>query len=70
MKVAVIIPVKNEERGLLELIHALLDQISDGDEIIFVDAGSNDRTQEILTQAAKDHKQIRMLISIGSLALD
>jgi glycosyltransferase involved in cell wall biosynthesis len=66
MKTAIIIPVKNEEQGLWELIHALLGQISGDDEIIFVDAGSKDRTQEILTQAAKEHKHIRMIISPGA----
>lgn len=66
MKTAIIVPVKNEEQGLEELIHALLGQISDGDEVIFVDAGSNDRTQAILTQAAKEHEQIRMFVSPGA----
>jgi glycosyltransferase involved in cell wall biosynthesis len=66
MKNAIIIPVKNEKRGLSELIQLLRKQISDKDEIIFVDAGSTDGTQEILRQASNDCEQIKLIISPGA----
>lgn len=48
MKIAVVIPVKNERQGLERLIRSLISQVSEQDEIIFVDAGSTDGTKEML----------------------
>ena len=66
VKIAVIVPVKNEEQGLMELVQKLLQQVTDNDEIIFVDAGSTDRTQEILNQASREHGQVKMIVSPGA----
>jgi len=66
MKTAIAIPVKNERKGLETLIDNLLKQMSPDDELIFVDAGSTDGTQDLIEQYASKYKSIRLLISKGS----
>jgi glycosyltransferase involved in cell wall biosynthesis len=66
MKVAVVVPVKNEIDGLGGLVTSLQGQVSEGDEIIFVDAGSSDGTQGALRDYAARDPRIRLLISEGA----
>jgi glycosyltransferase involved in cell wall biosynthesis len=66
MKIAVVIPIKNEKEGLSELAEHLLKQTLVPDEIIFVDAGSTDGSIEILKNLSEDYKQIRLLIAPGA----
>jgi glycosyltransferase involved in cell wall biosynthesis len=66
MKIAVVVPVKNEIDGLGELVTTLQKQVSAGDEIIFVDAGSADGTQEALREYAAHDPRIRLIVSRGS----
>ena len=61
MKTAVVIPVKNEREGLDRLIRLLASQISEKDEIIFVDAGSTDGTIEMLEEYKQKNQQIKVL---------
>jgi len=61
MKTAVVIPVKNEREGLDRLIQALTPQMSEKDEIIFVDAGSTDGTKEMLEEYKQKNHQIKVL---------
>ena len=46
MKLSVVVPVFNEEQNILNLIKKIKNNISDNDEIIVVEDGSNDRTLE------------------------
>lgn len=66
MKVAVVIPVKNEIDGLREMVTSLQQQASPEDEIIFVDAGSTDGTRELLLQYAGADSRIRLIVSGGA----
>jgi dolichol-phosphate mannosyltransferase len=56
-RLSVAVPVRNEETVLPELLRrtrAVLDGIAGGPhQILFVDDGSSDRTQELLTEAAR-----------------
>lgn len=60
MKTAVVIPVKNERKGLDSLIRSLVSQVSEEDEIIFVDAGSTDGTKEMLEEYKQKNQQIKV----------
>ena len=66
MSIAVVIPVKNERNGLEGLLDRLLVQVSSDDEIIFVDAGSTDGTQEFLRNYSKKHRNVRFFVSQGA----
>ena len=46
MKLSVVVPVFNEEQNILSLLKKIKINISDNDEIIVVEDGSNDRTLE------------------------
>lgn len=48
LKIAVVIPALNEERDLPKLLESLGEQSHLPDEIIVVDGGSNDKTQDIV----------------------
>lgn len=48
LKVSLVIPVKNEDHSLAELIESIENQSYQPDEVIFVDGGSTDRTIEII----------------------
>lgn len=61
MKTAVVIPVKNERDGLERLIRSLISQVSEQDEIIFVDAGSTDGTTEMLEEYKGKTPRIKVL---------
>ncbi|MGD9160755.1 MAG: glycosyltransferase [Desulfobacteraceae bacterium] len=60
MKTAVVIPVKNEREGMERLILSLISQVSENDEIIFVDAGSTDGTREIIEEYTGKNRQIKL----------
>lgn len=66
MKVAVVVPVKNEITGLRELVTSLQKQAAGRDEILFVDAGSTDGTQDVLREFAAKDPRIRLLVSAGA----
>jgi len=66
VKTAVVIPLKNEKEGLALLVKRLLEQVAPEDEIIFVDAGSTDGTQELIKEYASRHKNIKLFISEGA----
>ncbi|MCA1944897.1 MAG: glycosyltransferase [Desulfovibrio sp.] len=58
MKTAVIVPMKNELRGLAALLTTLYAQLSPQDELVVVDAGSDDGTWEFVTCFAATHPQL------------
>ncbi|WP_321415560.1 glycosyltransferase [uncultured Desulfobacter sp.] len=66
MKTAVVIPVKNERQGLERLIRSLISQVSEQDEIIFVDAGSTDGTTEMLKAYKGKIHQIKVFYCKGA----
>jgi glycosyltransferase involved in cell wall biosynthesis len=58
---SVIVPVHNGETTLAACLDALLDQDSDGYEVIVVDDASTDRSDEIATSFAAAHGHVRVL---------
>jgi len=50
MKISVIIPVRNEEASIRDLIEGLLNQTLKPAEIVITDGGSTDRTAEIISE--------------------
>ena len=61
MDIAVVIPALNEEAALPGLLEALLKQTLRPDEILVVDAGSADRTVEIVQEWGRKDRSIRCL---------
>ena len=59
--VAVIVPCHNEEDNVRETILYLLNLNYPEFEVIAVNDGSTDRTQEILIELSKQHKQLRVI---------
>jgi len=66
MKTAIAVPVKNERAGLDTLIKRLIPQMAPQDELIFVDAGSTDGTQELIREYSRTYENIRLFISKGA----
>ncbi|MFA5362077.1 MAG: glycosyltransferase [Candidatus Omnitrophota bacterium] len=60
MKVSVIMPVKNEEKSIVEVLRSLLDQTRAPDEIIITDGGSTDRTIELINRFIEEGAPIRL----------
>ncbi len=63
-KVSVVIPVYNEEENvpiLYERLKEVLDSLPYDYEIIFVNDGSTDRTEEILEELAKKDKKVKII---------
>lgn len=61
---SVVIPVYNEETNVRLLIPQLkdaLDQIGRSYEVIFVDDGSSDGTNAVITKTAKEHPEIKLI---------
>lgn len=48
MKISIIIPTLNEEKQILRLLNAIKEQSIDAHEIIVVDCGSEDKTQDLV----------------------
>ncbi|MBF0342962.1 MAG: glycosyltransferase [Nitrospirae bacterium] len=67
MKIAVVIPIKNEIDGLEELVQSLLSQTLQPDEVIFVDAGSTDGSVELLQSRYRDNPVVRLIQSAEAL---
>lgn len=66
VKIAVVIPIKNEKEGLLELVGLLLRQSLPPDEIIFVDAGSTDGSLGIVKRLSGENSRIKLLVVSGA----
>lgn len=61
MKISVIVPVRNEETSIKDLLDALLTQSRKPDEIIITDGGSADRTKLIINDYIKKGFTIRLI---------
>lgn len=59
--VSVIVPVRNEESSIGELIESLLGQSVWPQEIIIVDGGSSDKTREIIREFINDEDSLRLI---------
>jgi len=61
MKTSICITIKNEEKYIAALLESLLFQTRKGDEVIVADAGSKDKTLDIVRHFAKKDKSIKIL---------
>lgn len=65
-KVSVVITVLNEQDSIGKLLKPLVSQTKKPDEIILIDAGSTDRTVEMIKKFQRTHKKIRLLVKPGA----
>ena len=61
MKVSVIVPVRDEEHSIRELLDSLLQQTRPPDEIVIADGGSIDATPQIIEQYINQGAPVRLL---------
>ena len=61
MKVSVIVPVRDEEHSIRELLDSLLQQTCPPDEIVITDGGSVDATPQIIEQYIEQGAPVRLL---------
>lgn len=67
MKVSVIIPVRDEEHSIRELLDSLLDQTRRPDEIVITDGGSRDATPRIIEEYVMKGAPLRLIRAQASL---
>ena len=67
MKVSVIVPVRDEEHSIRELLDSLLQQTRPPDEIVITDGGSVDATPQIIEEYIQQGAPIRLIRTDGSL---
>lgn len=63
LKISVVIPVRDEEKSIGNLLDSLLSQTTPPDEIVIVDAGSVDGTRTIVADYASRNESIRLIPS-------
>jgi glycosyltransferase involved in cell wall biosynthesis len=61
MKVSVIVPVRDEEQSIRELLDSLLKQTRPPDEIVITDGGSVDATPEIIEEYIQQGAPVRLI---------
>lgn len=66
MLISIVIPTKNEEENMAELLDSLVVQ-EPPIEIIIVDAESKDKTQEIIRKYMKKHPFIKLYVKEGNI---
>jgi glycosyltransferase involved in cell wall biosynthesis len=67
MKEATLIcTVYNEGESIRELLDSIVDQTVTPDEAIFVDGGSKDQTQDIISEYAKEHEWLELVVEDGA----
>lgn len=67
MSVSLIIPVKNEERYIADLLDSILEQTKKPDEIVITDGGSIDKTVDIINEYTKKGMPIKLIEAGDSL---
>lgn len=61
MKVSVVVPVRDEEHSIRELLDSLLAQTRPPDEIVITDGGSTDATPQIIEDYIRKGARIRLI---------
>jgi glycosyltransferase involved in cell wall biosynthesis len=61
VKISVIIPVRNEEQSIGQLLNSLTNQTLKPSEIVITDGGSTDATPQIISEYAKRGAPIRLI---------
>ena len=61
MKVSVIVPVRDEENSIRELLDSLLAQTRPPDEIVITDGGSTDATPQIIEEYIRKDAPVRLI---------
>src|SRR5215210_673154 len=61
MKVSIVVPVRNEEASIRELLDSLLAQTRPPDEIVITDGGSTDATPQIIEEYIRDGAPVRLV---------
>src|SRR3982751_762313 len=61
MKVSVIVPVRDEEQSIRELLDSLLLQTRPPDEIVITDGGSVDATPQIIEEYIRKGAPVRLI---------
>ena len=61
MKVSVIVPVRDEEQSIRELLDSLLQQTRPPDEIVITDGGSVDATPQIIEEYIRKGAPVRLI---------
>jgi glycosyltransferase involved in cell wall biosynthesis len=67
MKVSVIVPVRDEEDSIRELLDGLLNQTRMPDEIVITDGGSVDTTPEIIEEYVRKGAPVRLIRATNAL---
>jgi len=61
IKISVVVPVRNEEHSIRNLLEGLLGQTLPPNEIVITDGGSTDATMEIIEQFVRDGAPVRLI---------
>lgn len=61
MKVSVVVPVRDEENSIRELLDSLLEQTRPPDEIVITDGGSVDATPQIIEEYIRKGAPVRLI---------
>lgn len=61
MKISVVVPVRDEERSIRELLDSLLAQTRPPDEIVITDGGSTDATPQIIDDYIRRGAPVRLI---------
>ena len=65
VKISLICTVYDEGESIRDLLDSIVNQSRTPDEAVFVDAGSDDRTQEIIEEYQGDNDWIKMIVDEG-----
>lgn len=61
MKVSIVVPVRDEEHSIRELLDSLLAQTRPPDEIVITDGGSSDATTQIIEEYIRNGAPVRLI---------
>src|SRR4026207_2176943 len=61
MKVSIVVPVRDEEHSIRELLDSLLTQTRPPDEIVITDGGSTDATPQIIEEYIRKGAPVRLI---------